>query len=54
MAKTPDNVYKLLTEIWEAALPVAKKEAQELQGMINKDGKNSNLSLGTGGIIHQS
>ena len=43
MAKNPDNVYKLLTEIWEAALPVAKKEAQELQGMINKDGKKFKL-----------
>ncbi len=36
MAKNPENVNNLLMEIWEAALPVAKKEAYELQEMIYK------------------
>lgn len=32
MAGKPENVYKLCNQIWEAALPVAKREAQVLQG----------------------
>ena len=38
MAKNADNVYKLMNEVWSAALPAAKKEAAELQKMINKEG----------------
>ena len=38
MAGKPENVYKLCNQIWEAALPVAKREAQVLQRMINKTG----------------
>lgn len=38
MAKNTENVYKLCHQIWEAALPVAKKEANTLQQMINKTG----------------
>ena len=38
MAKTPENVYKLLDKIWDPALAVAKKEAAALQKMINKNG----------------
>ena len=29
MAKTPENVYQLLNEVWDYALPQAKKEATE-------------------------
>jgi len=43
MAKEPKNVYSLLNKIWKVALPVAKKEAEELQAMIKKDGKNFKL-----------
>ena len=43
MAKTPENVYKLLDQLWEAALPVAIKEASELQEMIYKEGNNFKL-----------
>ena len=43
MAKTPGNVYKLLNQLWEAALPVAKKEASIFQEMINKEGNNFRL-----------
>lgn len=44
MAKTPDNVFGLLNNIWEYALPQAKKEAAELQKMIDKDGGNFELA----------
>lgn len=43
MAKKPENVYKLLKQLWDAALPMAKKEAQELQAMIDKEGKKFKL-----------
>ena len=36
MAKTPENVYDLLNEIWKYALPQAKKEAIELQKLIDR------------------
>lgn len=38
MAKNPENVYALCNRIWEAALPVAEKEAAALQQMIAKTG----------------
>jgi peptidyl-dipeptidase Dcp len=43
MAKTPDAVYRLLDEVWKAALPVAKREAKALQKTIKKDGKKFKL-----------
>lgn len=43
MAKTPDNVSKLLNDIWKYAQPQAKKEAAELQTMIKKEGKDFKL-----------
>jgi len=39
MAKKPENVYKLLEQIWKPALAKAKVEAKELQAMIDKEGK---------------
>jgi peptidyl-dipeptidase Dcp len=39
MAKTPENVYTLLTKIWDPALALAGKEAVELQKIIIKEGK---------------
>jgi peptidyl-dipeptidase Dcp len=38
MAKNPANVYKLLSEIMIPALKVGKKEASDLQALINKEG----------------
>jgi len=38
MAKTPLAVAKLLDQIWAPALATAKKEAAELQALMNKDG----------------
>ena len=43
MAKNPQNVYKFLDEVWNAALPVAKKEAEELQAMIKAEGSDFKL-----------
>ncbi|MFZ0456320.1 MAG: M3 family metallopeptidase [Ignavibacteriaceae bacterium] len=43
MAKTPESVYKLLELLWKAALPVAKKEASELQDMIYRQGDSFKL-----------
>ncbi|MBP6977151.1 MAG: M3 family metallopeptidase [Bacteroidales bacterium] len=38
MAKEPAKVYELLDQLWMAALPVAKKEAEQLQRMIDQAG----------------
>lgn len=43
MAKTPENVYNLLNEIWDYALPQAKKEAVELQKLIDAEGGDFKL-----------
>ncbi len=44
MAKNPENVYKLLNEVWNYALPQAKKEAAELQALINAEGGDFKLA----------
>lgn len=44
MAKSPENVYKLMNQVWEAALPTAKKEAAELQKLIDKEGGKFKLA----------
>jgi len=38
MAGTPDKVYGLLDQLWDASLPVAKREVVEMQAIINSDG----------------
>jgi peptidyl-dipeptidase Dcp len=43
MAKSPKNVYKLLNQIWKVALPAAKREAAELQALIEKEGQDFKL-----------
>lgn len=43
MAKKPENVYKLLDQLWKPALKMAKKEARELQEMIYKEDKDFKL-----------
>lgn len=43
MAKTPDNVFKLLNELWSYALPQAKRELGELQSIIDTEGGNFKL-----------
>lgn len=38
MAKNPQNVSKLLTDLWKPALEIAKKEAADIQKMMVKEG----------------
>lgn len=44
MAKTPEAAYGLLMQIWEAALPQAKREVAELQSIIDAEGGNFTLA----------
>lgn len=44
MAKTPAKVSELLNQLWTATVPVARKEADELQALMNRDGKNEKLA----------
>ena len=43
MAKKPENVNKLLNQLWTACLPNLKKEAIELQNMIDRSGEKVKL-----------
>lgn len=43
MAKTPAQANALLQRLWNAALPVAKQEAEEMQQMMNREGKGEKL-----------
>jgi len=43
MAKDPKKVYEFLNQLWKPALEMAKKEASELQKMIDKEGKGFKL-----------
>ena len=43
MAKNPENVMKLLNDIWQHALPQAKREVAELQSLIEKEGEDFKL-----------
>jgi peptidyl-dipeptidase Dcp len=43
MAKTPEAVDAFLMKLWHAALPVAKKEVQEMQKIIDREGGKFNL-----------
>jgi peptidyl-dipeptidase Dcp len=43
MAKTPENVYQLLLDLWEPSLARAKQEAVELQQLMNADGISGDL-----------
>jgi len=43
MAKKPENVYKLLNQVWTPAIKMAKEEAKDMQTMIGKEGGNFKL-----------
>lgn len=43
MAKEPDNVYKLLEQIWEPALKVAKNELKEMQEIADSEANSFKL-----------
>jgi peptidyl-dipeptidase Dcp len=38
MAKGPENVFKLLDDLWVRAIPVAKNEVKEMQRIIDREG----------------
>jgi peptidyl-dipeptidase Dcp len=38
MAKVPENVFNLLNNVWEKAIPVAKNEVAEMQKIIDREG----------------
>lgn len=43
MAKNPQNAYKLLNDLWEPALAMAKIEAKDIEKLMRKDGIESAL-----------
>ena len=43
MAKNPQNASKLLIDLWEPALEIAKIEAADIQKMMRADGINDNV-----------
>ncbi len=43
MAETPDNVYKLLDQVWNPALAVAKAERADMQALMKADGIDDRL-----------
>jgi peptidyl-dipeptidase Dcp len=43
MAKTPQKVYEFLNAVWQPALKQAKKEAAELQKIMDAEGKGEKL-----------
>jgi peptidyl-dipeptidase Dcp len=43
MAKKPENVFNLLNNLWEKAIPVAKNEVKEMQKIIDREGGNFRL-----------
>lgn len=43
MAKTPEKVYELLMGLWEPSIEKAKKEAKELQALMNSEGVKGEL-----------
>ncbi|MFC2124465.1 M3 family metallopeptidase [Bacteroidota bacterium] len=45
MAKTPDAVYDLMNNLWDRAIPIAKKEASDMQKMIDEEGGDFKLEL---------
>ncbi len=44
MAGNPQSVYKLLNRLWDASLPVAKKEREEMQAIIDREGGGFKLA----------
>ena len=44
MAGNPQNVYELLNRLWDAAIPVAKRERQEMQAIIDREGGGFKLA----------
>jgi peptidyl-dipeptidase Dcp len=45
MAKTPENINQFLMKLWTPALERAKKERNDMQAMINKEGGKFKLAM---------
>jgi peptidyl-dipeptidase Dcp len=43
MAENPQNVYDFLYQVWEPSLARAKSERDEMQSIVNREGKNFDL-----------
>ena len=43
MAKEPDNVFSLLNDLWDKAIPVARQEVKEMQQIIDREGGSFRL-----------
>ena len=43
MAKTPENVYKFLNDVWKPTVHTAKLEVAEMQKIVNEDGGKFNI-----------
>lgn len=43
MAKTPENVINFLTEVWTPAIEIAKKERNDMQAIIDRNGEKFKL-----------
>jgi peptidyl-dipeptidase Dcp len=43
MAKTPENVYNFLQQVWDPALKIAKQERDDMQNIIKKEGGDFKL-----------
>jgi peptidyl-dipeptidase Dcp len=43
MAKTPDRAFELLHDLWKAALPIAEREAGEMQKVMDREQKGETL-----------
>lgn len=43
MAKTPENVYKFLSEVWKPTVHTAQKEVEEMQTLIKEEGGSFKL-----------
>lgn len=44
MAENPENVYSFLHRLWEPALKMAKQERDDMQQIIDREGKNFKLA----------
>ena len=44
MSGNSENVYELLNRLWDASLPIAKRERQEMQSIIDREGGGFKLA----------
>lgn len=44
MAKTPEAVYEFLMQLWNPAMVMAKKDRDEMQAIVNREGGNFKLA----------